>query len=158
MTQSLTRLPETAHIIIGERHIKIRNHKVESAEGLTGRIVSMMKNPHNNRETLYQFEKHGISFEMVIEYCANELEHDVDVFAWVIRHYKGALCNVDSPGGINWSKILNFSKSDTGTAIVGLLIDKIRNCNNWEELYDELHPESRFGRDVKNKIIGRMKQ
>ena len=161
MPQSLTRLPQTADFKMERYPIRIRDHEVENwgVRGLLGKIMRVISHSDSNKETLCQFEKHGISFEMVIEYCACELEYNTDILADIMYgHYydddvlneKGVILDLES--------IHIFSKSEAGRIIAGQFVEKIRNCGDWEELYDEMQMTGKFRKDMKRRIKRELKK
>ena len=150
MTQSLTQLPKDATFRIAGWTIIIRNHEVMYIHGLIGEMMNIIHVGESDRDTLYQFEKHGISFEMAIEYCAKELEENSDVLKLFISRYYDMCDSISLDVG--------FSKSDAGRIIAGQFVEKIRSCDNWEELYNELHLTSMFQKEMKNKIKREMEQ
>ena len=152
MPQSLIRLPETAAFVICGLPMWIEDHKIvetRSCAFLFSNIMDIIKNEKSDIHTLREFEKYGISFEAAIECCVYELEHDTDVFAYVLagkyKHWK------IPPKSIEKSEI-NLSKSAAGRMLADQFIEKIRSCNDWGELYEELHPTSKFCVDMLNTI------
>ena len=158
MPQSLIQLPKTAEFVICGERIRIKDHRFMSSYSYFFKIMSIIKDSKSDSDTLYQFEKHGISYEATIEHCAYELEHDADalfnVIYWIyrIRNITGANINK------NWNVIGDFSESGAGGKIAEQIIEKIRSCENWGQLYEEMHPESRFSEDMKKKTRKEMIQ
>ena len=157
MAQSLTRLPKTAEFSIQRIHVKINDHKMEPHTDLLDIIMNINKDEFSDRNTLSQFEKHGISWKMAVEQCVKEMQYDTDVLGWIIfwnvniSTSKVALKNYDD-------KITcAFSKSVAGRHIATQFIEEIRRCNNWGELHDQMHWKSRFGKDVEKQIIEGLK-
>ena len=152
MPQSLIRMPETAEFIICGWNITILNRKIEGSGGFPLRILCIIEDSFSDREILYQFEKHGINFEMMIEECAREFEHEVKVLAKIIDWQRDKMI----AGGLHVKKRRNdvnrFSKSVEGRLIADQYIEKIRSCNNWGELYDELNMQSKFQKDMKKRV------
>ena len=190
MPQSLIHLPKDAEFEIGGWDIIIRNHKIVNSDSLFLLITNMIGMDDSNRDTLYQFEKHGISYEAAIEYCVHELDNQVDLLRilifWNYDYPKieeidaYAILNRDSAKLVDFDtgnpvdhlirggqttvserhrQILSlFSKSVEGRNIANMFIEKIRSCNNWGELYDELHPQNKFNKDVGRRISAGLKQ
>ena len=158
MPQSLVQMPEIADVKMTCWYIKIRNHKVVHANGLIGKIIFNAGLTNSDRRTFYKFEKHGISFECAVEYCAREIEKDVTILTniiWWVYEIK----RIRYPSAKNnWLEVNKFSESGMGRNIAEQFIEKIRSCENWGELYDEMHPDSEFHKEMKNKIIGEIKQ
>ena len=154
MPQSLTRLPKEAHIQILGHSIIIQNHRVVSNGGLLNSIMSItsMMRTCVNEQTLSDLEKHGISFEMAIECCVREIEKDSHVLVWLIWwHYK---INMASGSIIHrqWERVHVFSNGAAGRKIAEQHIEKIRSCENWQQLYQEMDPDSQFSRDMQDRI------
>ena len=145
MGQSLTRLPKEAEFEIDGWPIEIHNHCIAHEDGLTGNIMSIILKPDSDRNTLKQFEKYGISFEMVIEKCVYELEYNTTILTFYIT-------GINEDNESYWGKVNQFSASDAGRRIAGQVIEKIRSCDDWGMLYDELHFSSRFQKEIKKKI------
>ena len=180
MPQSLTQLPETAEFEIGGWCLVIRDHKVVSDGGLWEFINHVVNNIRG--QSLYQFEKHGISFEAAIEYCAYEYENYAEpltnLIFWqyniesyktdiirqylTLRNYPFGQYNIESyktdSRGSCLQNIDDFSKSNAGRKIAAQYIEKIRSCDNWGDLYDEMRLTSRFNKDVKNRIIQELEE
>ena len=101
----------------------------------------------------HQFEKHGINFEAAIECCCGELEENEQILACAIYWSYDELEKIkmhpldDMPDAI-----LVFSRSAAGRKIAAQLIEKIRSCDNWEELYDVFHYTNKFYNDVMSGI------
>ena len=158
MPQSLTQLPKKAGFYIVGWDIIIRNHRV-TGMGLFWDIMRIIRGVNSDRQTLTEFEKHGISFEAAIECCASEMEHDVNMLTNIMWHGDilesvfGTTQMLDTR-----SKCEDFSKSMAGRKIAEIYIEKIRICDNWGELYDEFHYTSEFIKDIKNRIVEELKQ
>ena len=149
MGQSLTQMPKKTDFKICGWEISIMEHKARGSEGLYGRIVFIVEDPESNRDTIQQFEKYGISFEAAIECCAEELEENPGVLAWFISWEY----DMGDSGFI-----AGFSESEAGRSTATQLMEKIRSCDNWVELYDELHHSSRFQKEMKSKILKELEQ
>ena len=149
----MTRLPNTADIEILGWSIEIRNHQVVNYDcRFFDVIMDLVSDVRSDRETLYQFEKHGISFEMVVEECVKELEEDtLALVSLIFGHYKLSKI-VYADKGSTWLEKCAFSAGRTGRKIVDRIVEKIRDCNDWGELYDEMNPESRFHKEIIKKI------
>ena len=142
MPQSLTQLPKDAYFRILGWEIKIRNHKIWGYfdSGFFGVMMHIIRDADSNKQTLYQYEKHGISFEMVIECCAQEFEEDAVILANIITRE------------LHERRSFSFSESAAGRKIAEQFIEKIRSCDDWGELYDEMYETSKFRKDIKNRI------
>ena len=152
MPQDLMQLPKTAEFKIGACHITIEDRKVVDNCGLLGRIMRVISQSNSNRETLYQFEKHGISYEAAIECCAQELKDVPHIFADIIWWYYGFMKIKEICANNGPIEILDFSRVDAARKITDQIIERIRNCNDWGELYDEMYYKSRFQKEIKSKI------
>ena len=161
MPQSLTQLPKTANIKIGRTHTTIFNHRVVRSMFSGGLFISIMyitDDSDLSNQELHLFEKRGISFEMAIEECARELEHDVGVLEDIIW-YKNIPKFMRTTGmTVTRSKCEDFSKSAPGRKIAEMYIEKIRSCENWSELYDAICFENQFQKDMRKTMISEMGQ
>ena len=156
MPQSLTLLPQTGDFEIKGCPITVRDHRVVSNDGLIGEIMYYVNCPDFDGQILYEFEKQGFSFEMAIECCIRELEEDAETFADMISgHYNIVDIRHVYIGRRNW---IAFSKSVAGRTIADQLVEKIRSCENWGELYDEMQRGSKFGKEISNKITVEFKR
>ena len=144
MPQSLTQMPKEADFQIGKWPIEIRNHRV-TGTGLFCRIMRLIDDHPSYGNTLYQFEKHGICYEVAIEECARELEGDTKIF----EHFIVWQCDIADLD----DQTVNFSESTAGRKIAEQYIEKIRSCDNWGELYEEMHHTSKFCQDMKGRIF-----
>ena len=159
MPQSLIQLPKEAKFKINGWNVIIHNHKVEnSGTGIFYLIISTIQGSTSDLLTLTSFEKHGVGYESAIEYCAHELEHDVDTLAYVIllnRPIRSKKTNVVKN---QCDLVFKFSKSVRGRAIASQYVEKIRSCSNWEDLYDEMQLTSKFQKEMWNRITREIKQ
>ena len=156
MPQNLIQIPETVEFSVLGYFVAIKNHEFATYYGLFGRINDIIRDSYSSGETLYQFEKHGISYEAAIECCVSELEHDTNVLANAISgHYK---IWVDNKEGVNWLTLVDFSGSDTGRVMASQFIEMIRSCDDWEQLYDHMQLNSKFQKEMKGKINGWLEQ
>ena len=150
MAQSLIQLPKDAQFSIAGWDITIEDHMITNNYGLFGTIINMINSSNSNEKTLVEFEGYKISFECVIEECARELEQDTMILAWFIfKEYAVTDLN---------EQIVRFVKSEAGRIIAGQFVEKIRSCDDWSELYDEMQHKSRFQQDMRNRIIGELEQ
>ena len=158
MSQSLTQLPKTAEIKIRSHEIPIKNHRVVRVDGLLGGISYIIRDPSSPCETLSEFEKQGISFEMVIEECSRELEYD----PMILVEFCDKNYNVTLESGTvvqeEWTRLVSFSKSSAGRAVADQFIEKIRSCDNWKELYDELERGSKFMDNMEERVQKEVKK
>ena len=154
MPQSLTRLPENTRFKILGNGITIKNHKIEWTGDLIGEIMYIIESEDTDRNSLYQFEKYGISFEMAIEESVRGLEEDIRVLGYLVYWH---LSIFDEIGRINDNcidyTVMDFSKSVAGRNAAGQYIDAIRNCNDWGELYDLLRVTSKFQKNMEKKNL-----
>ena len=149
-------LPESADIKILQGRITVREHMVVKnwyGEGLFGTIMSIARDPDSHREILSKFEDYGISYMAVIDYCTLEIRDDVDTLSNLIfvnhaRTHKIKEADAEN----NWKRINYFSASKKGRAIAGQIVEKIKSCDNWGELYAEMHPASEFQKETRRKI------
>ena len=157
MPQSLTQLPKKMEFAIAGWDITIRDHVVVKANHLFGVIIDIASDTRVSRGIFTEFEKHGISFEMVIEECARELEHDANVLAEIIRWEYLALKKIMLDGK-RMNLIRVFSNGVAGRKIAAQYIKKIRSCNDWEELYDTLKIPNEFHKRMRRKVIREIRQ
>ena len=157
MPQSMTKMPEEADFDISLYPVTIWNHKVEQLGGLLGVITGIIRDENMDRNTLYQFEEHGISFETAIEECVCELENNTDtlgnIVAWNKMHGKTTETLYK-----DWDDACKFSKGVTGRNIAEQYIEKIRSCNNWDELYDEMQQTSKFSKYMGSQMMAGVKE
>ena len=159
MPQSLIQLPKEAEFKIGDYRIRILDHRVLNGGSLVPEIIDIINDPGLQRDTLYQFEKHGISFEMVIEYCVRELECRGESLAMFMYLRHGpALPFTRNVKGNDRIAALEFSASVAGGIIMEEITEKIRSCDNWGDLYDELHHTSQFHKYIDSRIIRELKE
>ena len=160
MEQNLIQMPKTAYIELRGRHISLENHMITGTGGLTSGIIDIIsmdtiEGEKSDRQILSEFEKYGISYEAAIEYCAEEIEGNTEVLACMVVSCYGDWLAID------WrcrKASDDFSESAAGRKIAEQFIGKIRSCNDWGELYDELRLESQFNIDMRNRIITELKQ
>ena len=157
MPQSLIQLPKTANFRILGWSIIIEDHTITNNYGLLGKITRIIVELPVDRQALYQFEKHGISWEAAIEYCTRELEDNPRILATVIRYY-GIDKGVRSDTMDDWNNRVSFSESAAGRKIAEQFVEKIRSCGNWGELYDELQLTTKFSKYMKERIIKEIKK
>ena len=154
MPQNLIQLPESANVDFGKWYTAcIRNHKVVSADGLFNVITDVVAGHPYNRQILSEFEKYGISYEAAIEYCVEELEHNTRLLERVIEYlYGDVIACIKHDKKHPWYTIHIFSKSPITRIISVHFIEKIRSCESWDELYDEMHPDSKFLANMKTMV------
>ena len=162
MPLSLTQMPKQAYIEFegedGETiEVAIENYETFSNCGLFYEIMDIVNWLDLGSQILNKFEKHGVSFETAIEYCVEEIEKNTRVRVWLIWWHHPVKV-ADDPPGSHWDRINIFLNSATGGAIIEQYIEKIRNCDNWEELYDEFHHTSKFQQDMKSRICKELEQ
>ena len=158
MPQSLIQLPKEADIIIGECEVRIKNHKVDNSTSIMEVISDIVCSSPDNRNILSEFEKHGISFETAIENCVEDLEEKPYILGYITWHNLLYIHEKEEKMWNMRARGLKFSESEAGRTVAGIYVEKIRSCNNWEELHDELNPNSKFSRDMAKHIKGIVKQ
>ena len=159
MPQSLTQLPKDADFRVLGWEIQTRNHRIiNCAHGLWGVIIDIIRDSDSSMDTLYQFEKQGISWEMAVECFAHELEyHDTalsDTICWCYDNLEIKKMFTEK----TLERIDGFSESAAGRKIAEQFIEKIRNCDDWEELYDEMQMTGKFRKDMKRRIKRELKK
>ena len=158
MVQSMTQLPKTADVQILGLSVTIRDHKVVNINGLFDRIMCIIQSSNSDRRTLCQLEKHGIGFEAVIEYCAQEIQSDSIKLADIINWQYDSWEDIKPDMLFKESIVLVFSKNGISSSIADQIEEKIRDCDDWGELYDEMHPTSEFIKDIENRIRKNVQQ
>ena len=157
MTQSLVQLPESAHFIIEGWVVEIKNHRVTDDGGLTGWIMGIVMSGYSNRDSLAEFEKHGISYEAAIEECCCELEDRTEVLADFIDIWYNSQSMWDNEYTFTWEQIHTFSKNSRGVKFAEEFIDRMRSCEDWGEFYDEMHCGNKFHKDMAKKTMMEIK-
>ena len=144
--QEIVQLVKEADFWIGESQITIKNHKVIDFHGLLSTIIGITA--EHDRNTLSRFEDHGISLEAVIECCVDEVENNPAKLSRIIIWKYGDIYYNDEI----MNKTLAFMKSDAGIIFAEQLIEKIRDCKNWADMYDLIQKDSKFHKDMKKTI------
>ena len=158
MAQNIVDIPESADVQIAGWRMIIQNHKIQEFDKLFCKMMQIADDRNCTRKTLTEFEKYNISYETAIEYSADELENNMNTLAEVIHwYYNDDFIEKMGTNG-KWDELLRFSKSNAGRNIADDIIDKIRNCENWEELYDEIHTGSKFNKDMKKTVMEAMRK
>ena len=159
MTQSIVGFPESADFEICGHIIKIRFHKIIHHGGFFALALNILADSDANRQTLAEFEGHGISYESFIECCITELEENPETFARIINwidHTSQQVIPLHSAG--KWDHVLLFSQSSRGMEMAEEFEEKIRNYENWGEFYDDLKPASKFIKEMKKHLKMEIKQ
>ena len=151
--QSIVRLPEMVDFKIGRWPVIIWDHRITDSGGLLNVIKNLAGDMQADRETLSQFEDHGISYETAIECCIGELEEDPHILAeFIYWDYKIEKSKKSYYQGKISNELGFFVNSEMGRNIADHIIEKLRDCQNWGELYDEMHPDSKFNEDIIKQI------
>ena len=143
MKQSLLRLPETADIRMSPYDIQISDHQITC--GHLFNTMLWMTNCHSCEEVQAEMEKNGISFEILVECCVQEMECYPLVLREIIR------CRYHN-NMIGFEQMVQFSKSTTGRKIADILERKIRECDSVREIRDIFDEQSKFHNIMKNSI------
>ena len=142
---------------IGGWSIHIDDHEVVGVDGLFGNIMYIIIYKYSSWKTMADFENHGISFEAAVEECVRELENKY-ILA-IISNYLCDFREIVSDAKKNLKDMrINFSRSKTAQDIADQFVEKIRSCENWQELYAELHPTSKFNKEMRRRAIMEIKQ
>ena len=155
MKQNIVSLPETADIEIAGKYIIIKNYEVVLTRGgFLYKIMCMVNDSEQDKNTLEKFEDYGVSFEAAIEYCIHEIEDDTEKLANIIWLYDDASDSKNRWKQIDdkWSKMCNFSASVKGREIAEEFVENIRSCTNWVQLHETMNKKSVFQKDMKQKI------
>ena len=143
--QTLIRLPKDLNIVIGGYPLTIENHRVKiPTSGLTYFMLDLCR--IRTAKQMAEMEK-TIQFEAVIEYCVEEIDKDDTVLAGIITlHY-----------GVYWThldELMGYCNGVEGRHVAERLVEKIRNCDDWEEFWVEMQVKSQFNVNIKQ-IIAR---
>ena len=167
MAQSLVQLPETAEISCFGTWLKIENHGVVNNDGLYNWILGSISCGEWN-DVLPQMKQQNISFEAVIETCIEELDDTINFVPIVNRYHdddidKSAIEDATSARDIamktfgdKYEAIVEFAWSNAGKELASDIIDKIRDCHNWNELY--IFANDKFHGKVEQRIMNGIKQ
>ena len=136
MEQNIVRLPETAEINIDNSWLIIENHKVKKGMQLFIWMQGLAKN-EEQYETLDEFEKWGITYEAFIEQCVMELEEDSVVFQ-TMENWE--YCDNYTNDRVR----LDVANTPAAAEIISDMVDHIRDCNDWEDFFELINPESDF--------------
>ena len=160
MPQSLIGLPKEADIMFYDWiKVRIRDHQFEKGSDIFDATMYIVNERKSHRDILIEFEKYGISFETIIEECVCNLENDTDVLTQLICHHYEIKETLFYDDEIDcWDRSREFSESETGGKIVNQLVEMIRSCGNWGELYEHMHLANKFQKDLKSRVIGKMEQ
>ena len=121
-------------------------------------IMYMVRSQRSDKKSLYEFEKQGISFEMIIENCVRELENNTKLLAYHINTSPPIRKINNRSDKITLKRIIAFTAGEEGMKLAGRYIEMIRSCNNWEDLYDQMLPTSEFWKEMNDRIHAEFKQ
>ena len=159
MPQSLTQLPKTVKCEIGRLIVIINDHAVSGDKGFLNIIMVIISDSTSHRDILADFEKYGISFEMVIEACVRDLEdHTMPLAHLIYWHYSSKNTMKVLKDKKRYRMILAFSESAAGKVVAEQIIEKIRSCDDWQELRDELHLQSEFQKGMRKKLKKKIRE
>ena len=155
--QNLIQLPKNAEIQILGWGIGIRNHAMISPFTLIESVIGIIQDVRSDWQSLCQLEKHGINFETAIECCIDELENRTDPLEHIISNYYN-ICEFKDDENVDVDNLVEFSKVEAFRAATCQLVEKIRSCDDWQQLYEELHTSSTFQKGMKTRIIANMRE
>ena len=159
MPQNMIELPQEAEFDIEGFHVVIQNHRVKTYDhSLLGAIIMITRNTSIDVNTLQQFERHGISYEAAVEECAYELENNASALAWVIYWSHDSARIKDATTGNTREEVDIYAASDRGRKIAAQYIEKIRSCDDWQQLYEQLHYNSPFQKEMEGKVLAEIEQ
>ena len=158
MPQSLTQLPQTAEFVICGERIQIKDHRVVNYNySLLGAIIRIAR--HNRiigKNSLQQFEEHGINLDVAIEECVYDIENNQAALAYAV-YWSNDIFKLRTVIHIYTEKEpYNFMASGAGRNIATLYTDAVRECDNWEDLHDLLNFKSSFQNEMSDRILKEM--
>ena len=148
MPQNLIQLPKEVDITMPHGDgIRIKNHEITDGFGLFEWLHQAIKKKRWG-VAVTGLEKHGISFEMVIECCAREMDDgyrgENNMFLYIIWfHYKFHR---------QWKTLKKFSESGTGKALASEFVPAIRESKDWDGLYDMIRHDGDFHDQMTKRI------
>ena len=154
MTQSMTRLPKSAEIQALGNTLVIKDHVITSEWNLIEWIFQVINYQDRDiwNNMVKDLDANKLSYEAAIECCAQEIEDDYDTFGNIIYcHYdiKKYTCR-DAEEHLQ--AVLAGSHSQECIKISEQFMEKIRSCDNWGDLYDEMQSTSKFIENMKKQI------
>ena len=153
MPQSMIQLPASVNIqTSGGVILSIKNQKISPLTtykygGLFGWALLII----NYRDWVAMtenMEKHGLDYTTFIEECARELECNSNILARIITR--------ESRECVDMSLSTEYSRTDKGRSAAGDIIKKIRECENWGDFKKEMHPKSRFRKNIRLRMMEEM--
>ena len=152
--QEITQLPETVYIGIkkdggftkmGGTILTIENHKVTSMYGLFCWLFE--KDGPSLKTKIMELRENKISYEAFIENSVMELEDEVNLRGILIWDF-----NVTK----NMGDLMKYAKSAACMEMAEKIIDKIRDCKDWDDLNLEMGHDGRFMKRIRIQITEEM--
>ena len=174
MTPNMIQLPENVHVCVPERdqnvidgvctrNLYIINGKITSDPTLFEWMLRLTEgdmeisdngvyapiNPtgiskNDWDSTVKEIESQGITYEAFIEKCVSELDCYERIFERIPAYF-----------GIE--KIIykygTFSSGEVARGLAQYIIDVMRNCGDWDELYNMINKDSIFRWEIKKQIV-----
>ena len=147
--QSIVRLPKTAYLKLGLFWLRIKNHKTTMSSGMAGWMLCTIRFV-SKEKFIESMKQHEISFEAAVETCNTELENTTKTFEDILYWYFH-IKNVPNAS-------TKYSKSEAGITMAEEIIEKIRDCGDWEGFYDGMNEKSDFYMKMKKKINVEIKE
>ena len=144
-------LPEKAAFRIIGWPIDIRNHEVTGVTPLFQTVMRIIHDPESNAQTLLEFQKQGIGFKAVIEYCVNEFKNNEAILERIIYWHYAKI-------KFRRAEINRFLKKEVVETFSEQFIKKMQSCENWIDLYGELNMASKFSQDFVSQIDVALKE
>ena len=158
MPQSLTQLPKEIDVDIDHMwHVPIKNHLIERPDYLLYTVTCVIDSPRTDKNTLFQFEAFGVNYESFTVACSDILKNDPVGSLCRVLFFHYGMCNylTDMPNGQSERRhdlIFRLLKSRLGKIYADILVEKIRSCDNWDDLYEEMHHTSKFHKYMRGRI------
>ena len=144
MGQNLVGLPKEAHIRLGMWILEIKDHRIQGNDFIW-RWLCLVTREHHWKEVAKTLDENGVTFEAVIETCVVDFEKNHDILAWMMGTHLGA--------GLKWAESMEFSKSATGRAAADRIIEDIRQCDDWEDLFNRTNLNSEWNDYLRDIVI-----
>ena len=145
----LIRLPKTACIVMRTiSDLKIENHMVQNQIDLIVWLQHTKKHEDWN-DMVLQMLRQGVRLEAVIEQCILDIPHH-STFSWILF----------------WTRVHHISTVIQDEFFTTLMakkirdefINKIKNCQRWDQLQTVIDPDGIFIKHISGKITEGIKQ
>ena len=146
---SLQELPRRVRVPVGGVLLVIKNHRVQNESGIFLTVLNAAKSVLWPRSVMVM-ESNGINYGNFAEAAIQEIKQNYGVVEGLVGWYHRIKKNSGNA--------LEFSKSDAGRKIAGQYIARIKRCKNWTEFHKAMKKNSKFQKEMKQKIMEEMKQ